>query len=317
MVVLVGSGLNMAARAGGTEAASSWKGLLGRVAEVLQEREVPPIGPLPDSTIAQWETMLRAVAETGGDASARAERILQNAVVKTLRGYERSAARHPLYGRALDWGVRDLISFNFDRSLVFAAGQRTMSHAMGPERRREVGRKRGHELSTDLSLYRHHRVERDAGPLRIWYPHGDTGLASTLKLGVHAYGRAIGALDESVRAYHHHRAQPVEGDWDDRVRTLPEGALSWPHQFLSAPLLYLGLGLSHEEWPLWWLLHRRARLHARRPAAQRPGAWALLCRKKTPSGLPPQLEGRPGGLEALALDSHAAVWDTVEELFAS
>jgi hypothetical protein len=41
-------------------------------------------------------------------------------------------------------------------------------------------------------------------------------------------------------------------------------AQSWVSTAMNAPLLFIGLGMGREEWPLWWFLNQRARNHARR-----------------------------------------------------
>ena len=339
LVMIVGAGLNAAA-AQSSGAAHSWAGLLKAVKTDLETQGVALPTSLPSSATAHWEALLRAVAASRPELSADgAERLLRNAVACQLRRFEEQAPQHPLFAEVLDWGLRDIVSLNFDLALVRAAGRQRLTHAVSREDLPALRRRLGRSVASDPSLYRRAELVRAAGITRVWYPHGDTGRAETLKLGVHAYGRTIGALEHAVGAYHreerHHRARG-RGLWRDALRALPEGALSWATNLLAAPLLFVGVGLSHEEWPLWWLLHRRARLHARLPPEQRPGTWTLLRAEPTtspppagdsaggpaprptpPGAIPPHLVGSPAGLEVVARPDFGAVWATTRQLFTS
>lgn len=318
LVLIVGAGLNAAA-ARGRGAAHSWGGLLDAVKVELEGHGVTLPASLPTSTTAHWEALLRAVAACRPELSTDdAERLLRNAVVSQLRRFEERAPDHPLFGDVLDWGLRDIVSLNFDLSLVRAAGRQRLTHATSREDLPSMRRRLGRSVAHDPSLYRRAELPRTAGTTRVWYPHGDTGRAETLKLGVHAYGRTIGALEHAVGAYHreerHHRSHG-QGAWVDALRELPEGSLSWATTLMGAPLLFVGVGLSHEEWPLWWLLHRRARLHARLPPAQRPGTWTLVRAQEGPEPAPEHLRGSPAGLDVVALPDYGAIWTAAQELF--
>jgi hypothetical protein len=253
--------------------------------------------------------MLRAQAAHGLESPAGAERWLRNAVVDELRRFEtEEAPRCALYKEVLSWGLRDIVSLNFDLALAHAGGRRRLTHTPSKDRR-----PRG--PSRDPSLFRRADVSVAGGTTRLWYPHGDTARADTLKLGVNAYGRAIRSLEGAVGTYHRKRRSHEGAPWSDALRDLPDGVLSWATVFLGSPLLFAGVGLSLDEWPLWWLLHRRARLHARLPPEQRPGTWTLV-RRRTPDPVPDHLRGAPAGVTAVPVPSHPAVWQAARELFA-
>ena len=50
----------------------------------------------------------------------------------------------------------------------------------------------------------------------------------------------------------------------------------WVARILNAPLVILGLGVSWDEWDLWWVLQLRARNHARLPRHLRPPTFRLV-----------------------------------------
>src|SRR5262249_16163203 len=120
----------------------------------------------------------------------------------------------------------------------------------------------------------------DGDPVtRVWYPHGDTKRADTLKLGVRRYGFHLGLLcehlgfqneqwrsnvpDEEVRTagrklYPHSRASYEEEDSQRKT--------SWVDVFLKRSLVFVGCGLGPDEWSLWWLLRNRSRIPKTPPA---------------------------------------------------
>jgi hypothetical protein len=318
LVLVVGAGLNAAAAGPGS--AHSWIALLRGVEEDLSADGVDVPRPLPTSATAHWEALLQAMTASLPELSpADAERRLRNAVAARLRPFEDEAPQRPLFAEVLTWGLRDVVSLNFDLSLVRAAGEQRLSHAISREDLPALRRKLGRHLPHDASLYRRAELPGAVATTRVWYPHGDTGRAETIKLGVHAYGRTIRGLEHAAGAYHREEKQHEDrggGAWRDALRELPLGSLSWATVLLGSPILFLGVGLSLEEWPLWWLLHRRSRLHARLPPTERPGTWTVLARGGPGEPpIPPHLLGRPAGLEVVDVADHPAVWTLVRGLF--
>jgi hypothetical protein len=262
VVPVVGAGLNIqAAREAGGAPEDNWDELLKSVLKRVHIAAAD-IKRLPASFIQRWETIVRwYTAAKLGWRPFKGEGILQGEICDYLREVERQTHAYPLFKDFATAGFRDIVSLNFDRRLALAAGGGTVITA--------VPRAGIHEQA----LYRHSRISAREGLVtRIWYPHGDTKKKETLKLGVRKYGLYIAEIDALRGRYmnhwykcdeHYQRsggthwALPTDV-WDDLVRTWPEGQ-SWACVFMSAPLLFIGCGLGHEEWPLWWLLNQRAR----------------------------------------------------------
>lgn len=293
IVPVLGSGLNVNACGG----AEDWDGLLDRVcARVgLPDRDAPG-----GSMTARWESLLAHLAGARGLAANKAETSLQREVVTALEELERGFAARPFYGTVLDGGFRDVISLNFDRRLPLHARVRGV---VAPRRRKPP---------RDPSLFRHAIVLRNGVETRIWFPHGDTASRSTLKLGVRAYGRYIADL-EWARGRHKRRERIFHGEtggdapaWRAHVRRADgSGELTWLDVLLASPLVFVGCGLSADEWPLWWALHQRDRNLARCAPAERPPAWALW-HEKVPRA---HLEGRRAGLDVATAPTFPALWD--------
>jgi hypothetical protein len=135
----------------------------------------------------------------------------------------------------------------------------------------------------------------------VWYPHGDVKKAATLKFGVRKYGFYIAVLREYVLGH--------SGDWRYRTSSLPHlvqpnvkarllrETPAWVPLFLTRPLLFIGCGLSPQEWPLWWLLRHRRKM----------GAAPALCLAISSSGIPLHLRALPE-VETIVFDTPADLW---------
>ncbi len=267
-VPVIGAGVNIqAALQDGARNPNDWDGLLNRVSE-----EVGIDGPLPPTPLAKWETLLRRWARHKRVEPFKAEAQLQAFVCRELRMHEMSSKRYSLYGEFVDAGFRDIISLNFDRQIAL---HRKSERFVAPRRR-------------DL-LYRH----SVAGNTRVWYPHGDTRKSATLKLGVRKYGMLIGTLERErtriMAASRSHGRQDSRAHWLDLI-------------LLGAPLVFIGCGLAADEWPLWWLLHQRARI-----CGHTAETWMLSTKGSTA----PHLAGSPSGVQVVEFDSHAKLWSVV------
>jgi hypothetical protein len=251
-IPVLGSGVNIqAACMEGHPAPDDWAALLQRILKDIGVSD-GAAGALPGSNLARWESMLRLWARHKRCDPFKAEQELQQFVCEHLRGYESQAAGWRLYRELLDAGFADIISLNFDRSIARS----------GKREQFVVAPKGGPGGAQGETFFRHSVVKSSAGrQTRIWYPHGDTKKASTLKLGVRRYGFHLGALrelqldiDESwrfKRAWHQWNSYAPLG----RAEALDR---SWVKQFLSRDLLFIGIGLSFDEWAMWTMLHARS-----------------------------------------------------------
>jgi hypothetical protein len=75
---------------------------------------------------------------------------------------------------------------------------------------------------------------------------------------------------------------------------------TWVPIFLNRPLVFIGCGLSSQEWPLWWLLRRRGEnscpptLYLTVGTAEVPAHFSLL-----------------PGMKTIAFDSHDGLWSSL------
>jgi hypothetical protein len=272
-VPILGSGVNIqAAMQEGAKNRDDWSGLLRKVA-----RETGAPRTLPSTPLAKWESLLRRWAAHKNVEPYEAEEKLQTFVCDELRAQERRTAHYSLYGEFLAAGFADIISLNFDRRVALHSRREKFE---APERRD--------------TLYRRSIVDRT----RIWYPHGDTRKSSTLRLGVRKYGTFIQLLESErmrIMAIRRHNDVPLP-----ETRML--GFAYWLELILrGAPLVFIGCGLAADEWPLWWLLHQRARSSSARET------YVLSVDGTTPS----HLKGSPCGVEVIEFASHARMWDFV------
>lgn len=257
VVPVVGTGVNnQAASIDRSESEDDWASLVDGVAEETgmsaSERRA-----LPKSFLAQWERLVVRTAQSHGIEPFEAERSLEKRVVAGLREREAEARAHTLYREFADAGLADIISLNFDRRIATAGAKE--SFAAGPKRPRE-----GPKGST---LYRHSFVTgRPGGTTRVWYPHGDTRRIETLRLGVRKYGFHLGLLQEHVYRGDSDWRNPVSaaaryfGTYQEPDRPRyddADAAPTWVRVFRWRPLVFIGTGLSPDEWSLWWLLQLR------------------------------------------------------------
>ncbi len=284
IAVVVGSGLNVQA---GVQ--DSWLALLERIANearierASKERLVGMLKQTGASGMTSiWEAFLCELANAD-EAPHQVEHRLQRDVAQLLREtHERKAADLEFFQRFVDSSFADILSLNFDRSLLIATG--------------------GEDVAGDGTLTRRGR----AGGSRVWYPHGDTKLCRSIRLGVRSYGVYIKELDSAYRGYRQMR-RATKG------RSSEPQARNWLEAAMQQPLLFVGCGLSTDEWPLWWMLHQRARDQARRPTRHRDPCF-VLCAGPL-ERISSHLRSGPAGLRLLHAASHAESWQRLAQAF--
>ncbi|MCA9295456.1 MAG: hypothetical protein KC983_03045 [Phycisphaerales bacterium] len=327
VVPVIGSGVTIqAARSANRASADDWAGLLRRILERSNHGRSPEqwAESLPEPFIQRWESIVRWCAmQSPNQHAAAAESTLQRTVMLHLRAIEQAGNIEPLYRTIINSGFRDIISLNFDRRLALA----------GRSERFHIGPK-GVPIDA-ASLYRHSVVRTEHGRSRIWYPHGDTRRFGTIKLGIRKYGLYIRTFEPIRQRYMAAwkafladgnaigRASPrtmsrsspglrppgaTPLSWDDTIRSLEP--TSWAAIMLSAPLIFIGCGLSTDEWPLWWLLHQRARQmtffdHHRLDYPR------VLVLSAGPADRVRHLRGQPAQIEHVHFDSYDRLWDVL------
>lgn len=258
LVPVIGTGFNAQAKK-----RLDWRDLLVRVAHDLGlALEVPEGARLVGNTTLVWEAMLTEIAQRSRQKPYRVEAELERHVRTVLLAeYPIGGPTKELADRLMASRFRDVVSFNFDHGL----------HTSPPRWAREQ------EDAFDPVW--DHALHAGSGA-RVWYPHGSVLDAESLQLGQRKYGLLIEALERARRG--HKRAEEAmraalfprrrRGLDSDSYRPEEREAVwaaqrphakSWLSAAMTAPLVFLGMGLGREEWALWWFLNQRRRNLAR------------------------------------------------------
>jgi hypothetical protein len=100
---------------------------------------------------------------------------------------------------------------------------------------------------------------------RVWCPYGDTSLARSIDPGHAAFDARLMELEQaraSLMDAHNDHAYGYGAGLRPPIYIYPRRWHSpdtWTELFLCAPLVFIGTSLPPDDWPLWWLLHQRAR----------------------------------------------------------
>ena len=258
VVPVLGTGFNAQAKK-----RLDWRDLLVRVAHDLGlELSVPDGDRLVGNTTLVWEAMLTEIAQRSRQKPYRVEAELERHVRTVLLAeYPAGGATKDLANRLASARFRDVVSFNFDLGF----------HASAPTWVRE--REDRFDPVWD------HAIHTESGA-RVWYPHGSVLDAESLQLGQRKYGLLIQELERARRGHKSaeeamrkalfprkrrgldsdaYTAEEREAVWDAQR----PHAKTWVSAAMTAPLVFLGMGLGREEWALWWFLNQRRRNLAR------------------------------------------------------
>jgi hypothetical protein len=93
-------------------------------------------------------------------------------------------------------------------------------------------------------------------------------------------------------------------DPDEFYRFRRRWTRNWVDLFFTAPLIFLGTSLSVDDWPLWWLLHQRARNFTAFTPAKRPKTYVLAAEPDDLS----HLKGSPADIEVIKFATHNDLW---------
>lgn len=301
-VPVLGSGINIqAAKVEGLKE-DDWSGLLGRIAAAIGVSE-ELINSLPRSNLARWESMLRLWARTKGIEPYQAEAQLQKLACEHLRTCEEAAVGWQLYRELLAARFLDIISLNFDRRIALSSKSTKFINAPSACREGPQGE----------SLYRHDTVTHPAGGrTRVWYPHGDTNKFATLKLGIRKYGFHLATLEESRQDFGADwrvKRNPEHSGYSSDSEILSRRAPKWTDVFLMRDLVFIGCGLSLDEWALWWMIRRRSLVATVGNAASQPRAF-YVCVGAPGDGALRMLFGQHR-ISTIQFGSFEALWNAV------
>lgn len=300
-VLVLGEGVNIqASRMRGHEPAEGWR-------HILRSLWVDAGGDAGNfdclrSCALQWTCLAGLLARARGIGLRSAEKLLRTTVCKRLEQLE--AARlesKALYTEILNARFANLIWLNIDRRII--------RHV--PSSRLEIPPARVSCLNRRVRL-----KERgdDSFGTNIWFPYGDIGDPSSIQIGHSNY-------DQRLMQYEDYRDGIMNQwfGWDgsySNYELRPPGEVywslwnqvtSWYDLFFLAPLIFVGVSLSRDDWPLWWLLHQRARNFVPFKNDQDydcPSTFYLTCNDAEKD----HLRGEPAGIELVEFKSYDSMW---------
>lgn len=299
-VLVLGDGLNLqAGEPSGRGSAGGWNRVLETVWREAQGA--------PDdfngrnlSAISLWSAVVRQWSACHAIDRTRSERAVRVRVCLHFKSIE-SARKppSPLYRKLLDGRFASVVSFSVDLRLVLHSGTTRVVH-------------RGARSSF---LGRHIEVSGSRGPTKVWYPYGETSQAQSIQIGHSTY-------DDRLRQLEAYRADLMERNnkWDYGYGpgllqpNVAYGDLwarprSWCDLFFTAPLVFIGTSLPIDDWPLWWLLHQRARYFVPFKDWEHPETFFLATR----ATIPDHLRNGAAGIEIVTFRNHDTMWRFLED----
>jgi hypothetical protein len=293
-VPVVGDGLNIQAlRNERWRDKNSWESILRRIAKKAgvsesEFRSVPASSPL------LWDVLVQRHASHTKANLNDADRELCKKLAVELDRLERLSSNLPIYRRLESIWFENIISFNIDRRLALSKNGATF-----------VPR---NEWYGESVLYRHDLVVRDGCATRIWYPYGDSQEPQTFCFGRRWHAEMVRALEDR-RTYlmlnwvgQGRKLRPPDIVYRERLQSLT----SWYDLSFLAPLVFIGVTLKLDKWPLWWLLHQRARNFV--PFKKEDNVPATIYLKKK-GELCPELAGDPCEIQTIEFESHDVLWE--------
>jgi hypothetical protein len=201
------------------------------------------------SPIAIWSRLVQQWCFRHGTNSARAERMVRARVCAHFKRMESCCLKRSIYAKLLDGRLVNTISLNVDRRFLLHCGARQVR-----DRHARSG-----------FLHRYFEIEGSKGRTKVWCPYGSTSVAKSIELGHSGFDKQLMAMEERRATL-----MDANNDWaygfGPGLRSPKEiyfqewrSPESWCDLILTGPLVFIGTSLPPDDWPLWWLLHQRAR----------------------------------------------------------
>ncbi len=308
-VLVLGEGMNIqAARMRGREPKDGWNHILKSL-WIKARGDAETFDRLKSSAL-QWTCLVELYASARRISLHSAEKALRSTVCKRLKQVE---AKHleskSLYAEILNARFANIVCFNTDRRII--------RHVPTSRLKKAPGR--------SSFLYRHVRLSNRADDrygTNVWFPYGDITNPGTLEIGHSNY-------DQRLMQYEDYRDGMMNSwfDWNGSYSQyelrppsevywkLWDRVKSWYDLFFLAPLIFVGVSLSRDDWPLWWLLHQRARNFVpfrKERDYDCPSAFYLTCKGAETN----HLRGEPAGIELVEFDSYDSMWNFLRKALA-
>jgi hypothetical protein len=247
-VLVLGDGVNRQAARQPPDRGSDWQSVL-----MALWREVGGAPreflPADQSCSTAWAAVAAQWAAHHRCSVRSAERSVRERMCALLAPIEAATQRRRLYTQLLDGRLANVISFSVDRRLVLQSGAS-----------RVVPR-----YARASFLQRHLEVTGTRGVTRVWFPYGDTSEIRSIDPGHSAFDARLLELETaraSLMDEHNDHDYGYGPGLRPPIYIYPRrwhAPATWCELFLCAPLVFIGASLPADDWPLWWLLHQRAR----------------------------------------------------------
>jgi hypothetical protein len=300
-VLVLGDGIHI--QSNSANGKSNWTKVLGSLWEMAGgSREM--FDHLK-STPLRWSVLVELWAKCHGLSQARAERDVRKEVCGRLDRIEAAdTAKQDLFADVVRAGFANIVSFNLDWTLLRCADRAQLNGPIGEES----------FLTRCVEL-----KFKGFRSTHVWFPYGDTSDPTSIDIDHSGYDSRLMMLEDYRdgmmkqwfdwdSSYSHYEFKApydvytLHGEWD-----------SWYDLFFLAPLVFVGVSLSLDDWPLWWLLHQRARNFV--PFSQSYGDCPVTIYVTSKEADNRHLFGQPAGIEIVEFDSYDSMWSALREAF--
>jgi hypothetical protein len=228
--------------------------------------------------------------------AVRSDHWLRHRLCEELEKHSGADTDPPLYGEIAAGEFEVIMTLS-----ICAAFPR----AVGASRRKPPG------VYYPWELYRKSvvRFKTERGLTDIWQVHGSCDQPEGIRLGMYDHAQTIAELERfRIQLL---QAWPLAAGRLVRPETFLEmhGPLpfSWFKHLLLRPLVFVGARLDPSDWPMWWLLHQRARVHSVFDPSDRPPSLVLTSRTDPHR----HLANGPADLQLIEFDDYRQLWGAV------
>ena len=330
-IPVLGNGLNIQAyRASNLSSEDEWPRILMGIGKQVGIN-VAELNDISSSTLS-WEMLFRSLAHGRRANHLKSETRLNEMLITRLRRIERESKSLSFYRQILAGRFSNVISFNIDRRLSLH-GEKSAFVKATRHRLFDPEDKKMNEKEIPDEFGRHSVVTLPGGKItRIWYPFGDTRDHQTIRLGMAWHAdrlveqemRRGDLMDRwSVKDYagesagspmgvRFERSLRAPGKFYRELLDMPPS--SWFDLFFTAPLVFIGTTLPPEDWPIWWMLHQRARNFVPfGSSTQVPKTYFLTADEQGIS----HLAGSPSNIEIIQFPSYDDLWGRLLKILAA
>jgi hypothetical protein len=301
-VFVLGDGVNRQAARIRPGRPAEWHRVLGAI---WREAGGAPedINLVEQSSVVLWAALVRQWSAHHRVSRERSEQAVRARLCALFKPIEAEEKTRRLYARILDGRLANIVSFSVDRRLVLHSGaSKVVAH---------------HARWSFLRRYL--EVTGPRGRTKVWFPYGNTSRAASIDVGYTAYDARLMMLEECRatlmddynlwgHGYGPGLISPVSV-----YASLWEAPPSWCHLFLCAPLVFVGVSLPADDWPLWWLLHQRPRYFVPFEGEEIAETFYLTVRDADVS----HIQNGAAGIEVVRFEDYDQMWTFILEALES